>query len=160
MSARFALPFIMPGQAQKELFHNEALARVDALLHLAVEGEAGEPPMPAAAGSCWIVKDGAGEWAGRDGEIACRTSGGWRYVVPQAGTTAWHKISGLRLVWNGADWDDGAVTTSGVRIGGVQVVGPRQPTILSPSQGTVIDAESRSAIAQIIVALRTHGLTD
>jgi hypothetical protein len=24
---RFALPFILPGQAQKELFHNEALAQ-------------------------------------------------------------------------------------------------------------------------------------
>lgn len=31
-TARFAFPLIAPGQAQKELFHNEALARVDALL--------------------------------------------------------------------------------------------------------------------------------
>ena len=31
-TARLALPFIAPGQAQKELFHNEALTRIDALL--------------------------------------------------------------------------------------------------------------------------------
>mgnify|MGYP006199852597 CR=1 FL=1 len=30
-TARFALPFILPGQAQKELFHNEALTRLEAL---------------------------------------------------------------------------------------------------------------------------------
>ena len=39
-TARLGLPFILPGQAQKELFHNEALTLVDAALHPAVESDA------------------------------------------------------------------------------------------------------------------------
>ncbi|HLZ79899.1 MAG TPA: hypothetical protein VKQ09_11235 [Sphingomonas sp.] len=39
-TTRFALPLIAPGQAQKELFHNEALARVDALLQPSVRHRA------------------------------------------------------------------------------------------------------------------------
>ncbi|MET1113243.1 MAG: DUF2793 domain-containing protein, partial [Allosphingosinicella sp.] len=58
---RFALPFILPGQAQKELFHNEALVRIDLALHPAVEGPPASAPPPApAAGECWIVAPAAG----------------------------------------------------------------------------------------------------
>ncbi len=35
---RLSLPFIVPGQAQKELFHNEALQLLDVLVAGAVEG--------------------------------------------------------------------------------------------------------------------------
>ena len=36
-SARFALPLLQPGQAQKEVFHNEALTAVALLIEAAVE---------------------------------------------------------------------------------------------------------------------------
>ena len=36
-TVRFALPLIAPGQAQKEAYHNEALAAIDAALHACVE---------------------------------------------------------------------------------------------------------------------------
>ena len=65
-SARFALPFILPGQAQKEAFHNEALALIDAALHACVAGDpTDEVPTVPAAGESWIVGPGAtGAWAG------------------------------------------------------------------------------------------------
>ncbi len=40
---RLALPHILPGQAQKELFHNEALQALDLVVAAAVE----EPPRAA-----------------------------------------------------------------------------------------------------------------
>ena len=44
-SARFALPLLVPGQAQKEAFHNEALAASDCALHACVEsGPLPDPP--------------------------------------------------------------------------------------------------------------------
>ena len=161
-SARFALPLLQPGQAQKEVFHNEALTTVDLLLEAAVEGAPiAVPPATPQIGECWIVAGGAtGAWTGQEDRIAGWTAGGWRFIEPQPGTRAWDKTAGLWLHWNGSDWSDGSLPVAGLVIAGQQVVGSRQPTISSPSGGTTIDAEARAAIASIIVALRTHGLID
>ena len=43
-SARLALPFLVPGQAQKEFFHNEALQLLDIIVQPAVEGAARNDP--------------------------------------------------------------------------------------------------------------------
>jgi len=81
---RLALPFILPGQAQKEAFHNEALALVDAALHVCVAGDPGDaiPPDPA-PGESWIVgPDPAGAWAGKANQLATWSDGGWRFIAP------------------------------------------------------------------------------
>ncbi len=49
-SPRFALPLLHSGQAQKELFVNEALMLSDALMHCLVCGEASSPPENPLAG--------------------------------------------------------------------------------------------------------------
>ena len=41
---RHAMPFLIPGQAQKEMFVNESLALIDMLLHPVVTGSATAPP--------------------------------------------------------------------------------------------------------------------
>lgn len=66
-SDRFSLPFILPGQAQKEAYHNEALARIDAALHACIEGDpTADIPYDPAVGESWVVAPGAaGLWAGR-----------------------------------------------------------------------------------------------
>jgi hypothetical protein len=161
LTARFGLPFILPGQAQKEVFHNEALAALDGLIHPAVAGIAAAPPPTPAEAESWIVAAGAtGAWAGQDGRVAMRTAGGWRFAAPLAGMSVWDAAAGHARYWNGSAWSDGKLPVAGVVIGGQQVVGPRLPAVPSPSGGTTIDAQARAAIAALTVALKTHGLTE
>jgi hypothetical protein len=159
---RFALPFILPGQAQKELFHNEALARIDLALHPAVEGAPLEaPPAGPAEGQCWIVAPpGSGDWEGREGLLAMWSEGGWRFLAPAPGLVAWNKAAGLPLLWDGSLWREGALVCAGLLVNGVQVVGARQAAVPSPSGGTIIDEEARTAINALTAALMSHGLIE
>ncbi|HEX9932880.1 MAG TPA: DUF2793 domain-containing protein [Allosphingosinicella sp.] len=161
-SPRLALPFIQPGQAQKELFHNEALALVDGLLHAAAEaGPTAAPPAAPAAGQCWIVAASpTGAWSGHGHALAMWTDGGWRFAAPVPGMLVWNKAAAHWLYWGGTAWSSGEVPAAKLVVGGQQVVGNRQPAVPSPSGGTTIDAEARAAVAAVIVALRSHGLID
>lgn len=93
------LPLIQPSQAQKHVTHNEALMRLDAIVHLRLEALAAtEPPASPAEGQCWAVGAGAtGDWEDRDGRLACRTAGAWEFVEPMPGWLA-HDVAGNRTV--------------------------------------------------------------
>ncbi len=138
ISPRFGLPFLYSGQAQKEVWVNEAHARTDALLHCAVEGEATEPPSDPAEGECWIVAtDATDDWVGQDGSIACREGGNWLFVVPRDGMRILDRSTGQDKRFFGT-W--------------------KFPIIpLEPQGGTVVDAEARAAIGDLIAALRLSG---
>lgn len=159
-TVRFALPFILPGQAQKELFHNEALTRLDIIAQAAVEeGPSGVPPAAPAIGQCWIVGTAAtGAWSGHDGALAAWTGGGWRFVSSQPGMTVWNKAAGLWMHRDGTAWREGELPVARILVEGQQVIGARQAPVLSPSGGTVIDQEARAAVDQIIATLMSHGL--
>ncbi len=162
VTPRFHMPYILPGQAQKEQFHNEALLIADGLLHAAVEdGPLASPPATPLPGECWLVGTAAtGDWSGRTDSLAIWTESGWRFAAPTAGMAVWNVAAGYHLRWSGSAWIAGDVTGAKLSIAGLQVVGPRQPEVPSPSGGTTIDDEARVAIEQIIVTLRSHGLTE
>lgn len=44
------------------------------------------------------------------------------------------------------------------KVDGVQVVKEQQPAIPSPTGGSIVDTEARTAINSILTAMRTHGL--
>jgi hypothetical protein len=157
---RWALPLLFAGQAQKEIFHNEALVLIDALLHGRAESaDLGAPPADPAPGQCWIVAAGAaGAWAGQAGAIACWTGGGWRFVPPRAGLSIEIADRGHALRHDGAAWRDGAIRDDGVYLDDERVIAQRQPGISAPTGGATIDAEARSTIADILAMLRIHGL--
>ncbi|TIX49373.1 DUF2793 domain-containing protein [Alteraurantiacibacter aquimixticola] len=133
-SPRFGLPFLFPGQAQKEFFVNEAHALADLLLHPAIEGEAGTPPANPADGECWLVAAGASDgWAGHDGELACHQAGNWIFATPRNGMTVLDQAAGqLRRYADG--WHMAS-------------------TVAEPSGGSVVDTEARAAITGLIAAL-------
>lgn len=157
---RLALPLISPGQAQKELFHNEALARIDTLLHARVEVvNLDVPPDTPAVGQCWVVGAGPqGEWTGHARALASWTEGGWRFVAAVAGMAVSCAEQELEARFDGAAWIVGDVVAERLMIDGQQVVGSRQPALSEPTGGAVVDAEARAAIGALIARLSGHGL--
>ncbi len=159
-SDRFSLPLLQAGQAQKELTHNEALTLIDMLIHAQVESMTlGSPPSGAAVGQCWVVAPGAsGAWAGHDSALAGLTLGGWRFASPRKGVHVLCAADGQGYTHDGTVWQADPLRPDGVYIGGSRVVTSQQSAIADPSGGSVADTQARTAIGQILAALRTHGL--
>lgn len=138
-TARFDLPLLFAGQAQKENFVNEMAARVDSLLHLAIEGEQAASPASPVDGQAWLVASGAtGDWTGQTGKIAARQAGNWLYAAPRDGMKLLNRATGQEIRFSG----------------GWKVA--MRPSV--PSTGAVIDSEARSAISAILTALTTAGI--
>ncbi len=159
-TARHKLPLLVPGQAQKEMFHNESLAAIDALLHAAVEGVGGDvPPAAPMAGQSWIVGPlPSGVWAGHAHALASWTESGWRFAGAVVGMRVLVRATSMEAVWDGAAWRQGELRGSKLVVGESQVVGARRPGIADPVGGTTIDAEARGAVAAVLAAMRAHGL--
>lgn len=159
-SDRFALPLLNAGQAQKELYHNEAVAMLDLLSNGAVQDHGIDtPPASPSPGQCWIVGTSpSGAWTGHAGALAGWTSGGWRFIPAQAGMQIWDVGHGYWLHHDGSAWIAGVLPGTSVKIDGIQVIGAQTAAISDPAGGSVIDTEARAKIALILSALRTHGL--
>lgn len=140
LSARFSLPLLIAGQAQKEVTWNETLALIDALLAMRVESVGDNmPPAAPLPGQCWIVGDApTGAWTGASGAAAISTTGGWRFVpIPL--------FSAVYAGSNGQVWRKLAAGWSALAV----------PA--APSGGSTIDVECRAAMAAILVMLGKAG---
>jgi hypothetical protein len=159
-TARFALPLIQVGQAQKEVTHNAALRRLDTVLNLAVASRSVAAPPPApAAGAVWIVPSGAsGAWSGQAGKLAEWDGAAWTFTAAPAGTVAWVADEGVLGVHDGAGWAIDFLPVGGLRIGGADLFGAARSDIAAPSGGGVVDVEARAALTNLLAYLRTQGL--
>ena len=140
-TTRHKLPFLAVAQAQKEITYNEALVRVDALLHPVLQDELPITPTvtDADTGKCWLIGAApSGEWAGKAGQIAIWIGGGWRFCVPVEGMR-------VRVISQATD----RVRSSGAWI--------TTPQILNPASGAVVDVEARAAIVSLLAYLRAIG---
>ena len=139
VTRRHLLPNLYVGQSQKELTHNEGLARIDALLHPVVEAKLAAPPVglsDASDGLCWLIDDIAtGAWAGLSGQIARWSGGSWCYIAPAKGMTIWLASVEKRLFYIAGTWVE-------------------PDAISNPAGGAVIDAEVRAAVVAILGHLR------
>lgn len=157
---RLALPLLTAGQAQKEVFHNEALALLDLVAGAGVEAVGlNAPPVAPVAGQAWVVGPApTGDWVAWANALAGWTAGGWRFVTAREGLAVWSAAEGATVRFRGGAWETGALRGHALLIGGQQVVGARATAIANPSGGATVDSEARAAIGAVLGALRAHGL--
>lgn len=103
---RFQMPLIAPEQAQKHVTHNEALLLADAIMHpRLIEVARNSPPGSATPGATYGIGDApTGAWQGHAGDIATRTEGGWRFLVPTEGMTGWNAAAARPILYRGGEW--------------------------------------------------------
>lgn len=136
---RHALPYLYPGQSQKELFVNQASTMIDVLLHPAVAGEANDPPGAPEPGETWLVgANPAAEWAGQAGALAAYADGQWLFFPPRDGLRIFDRATRQFLHYSG-QW--------------VRVAAPPPP-----SGGTVVDVEARALLATLIEIMASTGV--
>lgn len=138
-TARFALPLLAAGQAQKELFHNEALILVDFLLNPVVESIVSDPQsLNPQAGQSWLVgADPEAEWSGYEDHIAGWSANGWIFIKPFDFLEISISASGVTAVYRGS-WQIPQV-------------------VVDPMGGQVVDIEARNAIDSVLQILRERG---
>ena len=103
---RLSLPLLAAGQAQKHVTHNDALTRLDALVHLSVASRTqAAPPVTPTELSAYIVPlDGTGVFAGRADQLAFYEDGGWTFLTPRPGWQAWVADEAEHNLWTGTEW--------------------------------------------------------
>src|SRR5690606_41226049 len=89
-TTQLGLPLLQPAQAQKHVTVNAALARLDGLVNMTIVSRSvAIPPAAVVDGAVYGVPPGAvNDWAGRDGQIAIGTNGGWDRARPRRGCGA------------------------------------------------------------------------
>jgi hypothetical protein len=138
-SARYGLPLLFAGQAQKEFFVNQAHALTDALLHPAIEGEADDPPAAPQEGETWLIgTTPSGAWEGRAGWLACFQAGAWVFAEPRDGLRVLDRVTGQDIRY---------------RSGWQRPITPEAPT-----GGATVDTEARAAITALVAALICAGI--
>ncbi|WEK48507.1 MAG: DUF2793 domain-containing protein [Candidatus Kaistia colombiensis] len=105
-TAHLELPYLAPSQAQKHVTHNEALRRLDGLVHLAVEsvGALSAPGSPVEGERHLLAASPTGDWAGHGGDLAVFADGAWWFATPEIGWLAYDKASETLLVLKVAGW--------------------------------------------------------
>jgi hypothetical protein len=157
---RWALPLLAAGQAEKELTHNEALLLLDMAVQPSVVAVGtSTPPAAPAEGQAWIVGPGAtGAWTGKTQAIAGWTQAGWRFVTPAEGTQVWSISDGKTVLYASGSWHLGEVRADRLVVDGTSVIGTQAAAIADPAGGAMIDHEARTTLADILSAMRHHGL--
>ena len=139
VTPRLALPLLFAAQAQKELFHNEALTRIDTLLHASVRDHVNDPPVSAEDGDGWLVGPSpTGAWTGHADAIATFQGGAWQFLPPVAGMRVFVRETGQFAIFVD-EWQ-------------------KASSIQEPSGGLNVDSHARAAIGALLLALRAAGI--
>jgi hypothetical protein len=105
-STHLKLPYILPGQAQKHITHNEAIAALDTLTQLAVlDRNLNAPPASPNVNMVYIVGSSpTGAWAGKANQITAWDGAAWQFHAPEPGWLAFILDENGLLAWSGSAW--------------------------------------------------------
>jgi hypothetical protein len=101
-STYLGLPYLEASQAQKHVTVNEALARLDAQIHLSVLSRVlATPPATPVEGDRYLVAAAAtAAWSGQSGKLALWLAGAWVFVTPREGKVlAFHRNCKIYSCW-------------------------------------------------------------
>lgn len=158
---RLTLPCLTPGQAQKEMTHNEALGVLDIAVQAAVIAVVATPPVAPVPGQCWIVAPSAtGTFAGHDNDLAGWTVAGWRFLRAIDGMRAWVIDANAEARFTGGTWQVGEIAGTSLSLGGHSLLAAPVAAIADPAGGSTVDTQARTAIGTVLAALRHHGLVE
>lgn len=138
-TTHYDLPLLFSGQAQKEFFVNQSFAIIDGLSRHAVESAQNEPPAVATEGQCFRITEPAqGSWSDREDDLAIMIGGAWHFISAGEGMTIFNIAENRKEIFK-STW----------------LTAVEQSPI---SGGTNIDAEARTAIAEIVSELKKFGI--
>ncbi len=138
-TARFTLPFLFSGQAQKEFFYNQAISALDSILQPVIEDVLSTAPSDPLEGKSFLIGIApTGEWAGREDQIAIRIAGAWSFITPEEGMQVFNR-SERKFYYYSNGWN-----------------GASEPT--APNGGATVDQEARAQITEMLEALRIAGI--
>jgi HK97 family phage major capsid protein len=126
---------------------------------VAQEPPRNEPPADPSPGQTFIVGSvPTGDWAGHECSLAMFTENGWRFVEAFESMQAQIKGSGLTARYRNGEWRLGEESAAVILIEGQAVLRKRFDPIVDPSGGSMIDEQARRTLADILAAMRHHGL--
>ena len=158
-TTNFGLPLIQTGQAQKDVTHNEALSRIDRLLGSRVESRTTSvPPTAPAIGAAWIIPASAsGSWAGHENTFAEWDGSAWQFINASPGFICWVADEAVICVRSEWGWT-ARLPVQGLALDGRTLFASPPASVAGPSGGAIVDAEARTAILQLLQALRDQGM--
>jgi len=134
-----ALPLLFSGQTQHEFFINHALSVLDSLIVETVRGWAIEGPDDSADGDAYLVPPSVdGAWKAHANKRAIRVGGDWHFVEPENGQRVFDQSASVMLFFD-ASWK-----------------AAKTPSV--PTGGETVDSQARTAIQELVAALRTAGI--
>lgn len=152
---RASLPELSEAQASKEITHNEALRKLEALtVGGVVTMTLSAPPASPTEGGVWIVGPNAtGAWSGMENKLAHFTNAAWAFYAPADGWNAYLIDANVFVFFDGTAWSTKFYLPASVA-GAASLNLPAGAAPTTPADGDIW-ATTAALVARINGATRT-----
>jgi hypothetical protein len=126
-STKLGIPYLANQQATPEIYHNEALYMLEAMLRGVITRTNAPPGSPVDGDSYLITAVASGAWTGWENHVAIWASNAWRFVpgfdtdgaviaigATQEGMRVYVNDENTFYVWSGAAWAAQTITAANV----------------------------------------------